>query len=440
MQRILFMLFLSLFITACSMPAVPPVATPSPEPDPATPTVPAPTDQAVQVNTTPSVAQPTATPEPLRLIIWTTENAAGLDLLRALSDEYADAHDIIIEVIAKTPTALRVDMIANELAQDLPPDLIWGDQDDLAGLLIDGQLQPVNLPLEAEQFIPAVIASATHDAQVWGQPIVAQDYLLLLYNRAFIQQPPATTDELIVQARGVPDPAVGIVAGWSEAHWLLAWLNGYGGAATTPDGMQPTLNTPQMIDALNLVRELRAAAPPDQRTYADASQLFSTGQVAFAIDGDWSLPVYRNEQPGLDILDIGVAPMPRIPATNRLAAPPMGATYVMFHALLSPDKQAQAYAFADFLSQPETQLRVALSLRRLPVLRSDLQNPQISADPDLAAAVAQADAASGLPPTRALSCALRAINLYLPGFLDNQTDQAQTAQSMQQSADECLSK
>src|SRR5690606_24845382 len=80
---------------------------------------------------------------------------------------------------------------------------------------------------------------------------------------------------------------------------------------------QPTLNTEEMIAALNLLKELRRTGPPPPSTYADGVKLFREGRAAFAIDGDWASASYRQYT---HTLDLGIARAPRISATGRSAA------------------------------------------------------------------------------------------------------------------------
>lgn len=423
-------LILLFFLTACNVLTPAPTPSPSPLPAPtATPT----TLAAAMPEGTPT---PEPTPEPEALTIWTTERDAALTLLLELAAEFDAGSAAQVEVIPKSVAGLRADLIAVELAAEPPPDLIWGDEEDLAGLLADGQLQPLDPVEDAAAFLPATITSATAEGQIWGQPLAAQDFLLLFYNRSLLAEPPRTTDQLIIQSRAIQAPGrAGIVAAWNEALWLLPWINGFGDTPTTPDGSWPALNTPAMVAALDLVRELRSAAPPDQQDYAQANARFSAGEAALAIDGAWALPDYRNLQPAVNF---AVAPLPRVPATNRLAAPALGGTYLMFHRSLDGEELAQGQDFARFLVQPEVQLRIASNLQRLPALRSSLTAPAISGDAVLAAAAAQAEEAIGLPPTLALRCALSGINVQLPAFLSEQIDQQGAAAAMQQFAEACM--
>lgn len=426
-------LLLALLLVACAGAPQPAAPTPTAAPPTPLPTV------ALRPTAPPlATLAPQPTPQPGALLLWTTEQGDALAVVRALAAEFADRAGFPITVIARSADGLRVSMLAVSVTGEPPPDLIWGDHEDLAGLLADGQIQALGPVAGAGGFVGATVAGASADGQLWGQPITANDPLLLLYNRALTPQPPATTDELIVQARAArQNDRYGLVMAWGEARWLLAWLNGFGGAPTTPDGMQPTLDTPQMISALNLLRELWAAAPPDQRGYADGSARFRAGAVAMTVDGDWSLAAYRSVEPPLDL---GIAPLPRVPATGRLAAPALGGSYLMFQRSLDGPQLEQARLFANFLADPDTQVRLARDLQRLPALRSTLAAPAVANDPALAAAALQAEAALGLPPTLGLRCALRAINAQLPALIAGQQSQEQVATAMQQSAERCVTR
>jgi ABC-type glycerol-3-phosphate transport system substrate-binding protein len=343
-------------------------------------------------------------------------------------------------VVAHSSDDLRVDVIAANLTGEPLPDLIWGNQDDLAELIIDEQLQPVDqfYQVQPDQFLPALLTGATRDGQLWGLPLAGQDSLLLLYNRALLSQPPDTTDELIVATRAFEGPdTYGIAAPWTEPRWLLAWLNGYGGSLTTSDGERPSLHTPQMVDALNLLLELQNAAPPDQQSYVESRAAFAAGQVAFMVDGAWSVPAYQS---AAIAPDLGIAPMPVVPATGQRAASALRGIYLMAPASLSGTSLEQARSFATYLTTPAVQQRIAGTSGRLPALQAAMTDPAIQNDPVRAAAAAQAGAAAGIPPTRGARCALAAMQIWLDPLLVGEIDQQEAAEAMQQEAERCLAR
>jgi ABC-type glycerol-3-phosphate transport system substrate-binding protein len=439
------LLLAALLLAACGSESAPPTPSlPPASPSPAAtrtlapaPTAPlSPTITAAPMLTTTAQAAPPAPPPTLTLTLWTNERGEALALVRTLATEFGRQAALSITVEARPADTLRLSLLAAELADEPPPDLIWGSHNDLAELLLDERIQPIGLAAQTDHLLPALVTSATAEGRLWGDPLAATESLLLLSNQMLTTQLPATTDDLIVQSRAAQGPErAGIVAAWDEARWLLAWLNGYGGAPTTPDGTRPTLDTPQMIAALNLLLELRKAAPEEQFDYARARAFFTTGQAAFLIDGTWALPDYRNPVLGLDL---GIAPMPRVPATGRRAAPALGGTYLMYHHTLSSPALQQARAFGSYLQQPDTQIRLARTLRRPPALRAVLAAPPIAGDEQLAPLAAQAAEGIGLPPTRALRCALQGIEARLGPLLAGEIDQETAAEEMQQQAEQCL--
>jgi ABC-type glycerol-3-phosphate transport system substrate-binding protein len=422
-------LLLILSLAACS----PAPAPPTPAPSTALPTR-APT-AAPRPTAAPAITNiPAATPPPSALVLWAVADGPRLDALKRLIAELSEPLGSEVAVVGKSADGLVTDIRADALGGLPSPDLIWGTQEELGFLQRDGMLQPAADGLDASAFLPATIAGATLEGKRWGTPLATQGYLLLLFNRSLAAQPPRTTDELIVQARKLTGgERYGMVAGWAEPRWFLAWLAGFGGAPTGGDGA-PTLDTPQMVAALNLLRELRVSGPPAPSTYEEGVRLFRQGRAAFAIDGDWSLGGYRAYS---ETLDLGIAPLPVVPATGKAAASPLGGTYLMYGRALSGARREQALRLGAALARPAAQARIARELQLLPALRAALSDPAVSGDPALSAAAAHAEDAPGLPPTAGFHCAWEAIRAELPPLLLGELEQADAARNMQASAATC---
>jgi ABC-type glycerol-3-phosphate transport system substrate-binding protein len=406
---------------------------------------PAPTPEPTMRPTAPPTPQPTAPPAitahpaptapPRGLTLWAVASGPQLAALQAIIGELSRDLAAPVTVIGKSANGLHADLRANELAGLPPPDLIVGSQDDLGLLHRAGAIQPAGDELDASAFIPATIAGATLDGERWGMPLAARGFLLLLYNRRLVEAPPRTSDELIVGARQqTAGDRYGLVAGWAEARWFVTWLNGFGGAAVGPDGT-PTLDTPQTVAALNLLKELRVAGPPPPSTYTEGVALFAQGHAAFAIDGDWAIAGYRQYT---DTLDLAVAPLPVVPATGKVAAPPLDGVYLLYSKTLGGTRLEQARTLGRALAQPATQARLARALGYLPALRAALADPAVTSDPVLTAAAAQLDGAPGLPPIPGLRCAWGAIEAELPPVLLGEVTQEDAARRMQERAMACM--
>ncbi|MEO7911387.1 MAG: extracellular solute-binding protein [Roseiflexaceae bacterium] len=426
-------LLLICLLVACSPAPAPPTPIPmSPAPTnvPDAPTV------APQATAAPAITNnPAPTPPPSALILWAVAAEVRLDAIKRLVADLRPPDGVEVVVVGKSASGLVTDIRSDALAGLPPPDLVWSSTEDLGFLQREGMLQPAADGLEASAFLPAAIEGATLDGQRWGTPLAAQGALLLLYNRALVAQPPRTTDDLIVQSRARDSGEnYGLVAGWAEPRWLLAWLAGFGGALLGTDG-QPTLDTPQMLSALNLLKELRVAGPPAPSTYEAGVKLFRQGRSAFALDGDWSLDRYRVYS---DTLDLGIAALPSIPATGRTAVAPLGGVYLMYGKSLAGARREQALALGIALAQLPAQSRIASQIGQLPALRSALSDPAVAADPALLAAVSEAERAPGLPPTIALHCAWRAIEAELSPVLLGELAPVDAARDMQASAEACM--
>lgn len=424
------MLLILVFLAACS-PTNPEQPTPASSPPEATTQLsPRPTAQP-RVTTVPEPEAP-----PSALMLWAVAEAQQADRLKQLIADISAQVGAEVAVVTKSADALQADIRADQLAGRPPPDLIWGSQEDLGLLQRAGMIQPSSDGLPNDAFIPATLMSGSLDGQRWGTPLAAQGYLLLLYNKKLVDAPPPTTDDLIARSRSLTGgDQYGLVTAWSEPRWFMAWLNGFGGAPTAEDGT-PTLNTPQLISALNLLKELRPSGPPPPSTYGEGASLFTQGKAAFAVDGDWALERYRQYT---DTLDLGIARMPVVPATGRIATPPLGGVYLMYADRLSGPRLDQARALGVALTQPEAQTRIARDLGQLPALLAIHADPAVQENPALAAAAAQLEGAAGLPAAAGLRCAWRSIAANLPPVLLGEATQEEAAQRMQDNAMACAS-
>jgi arabinogalactan oligomer/maltooligosaccharide transport system substrate-binding protein len=415
---------------------VPPwAAAPTPTPPPPTPT-----EQATSIpNTPPPTAEPevtllpASTPLPEELALWVALDTPFSEQLQQIIAEVNVQHRLAIMVTIKTTDALQADLQA-ALAAHLPlPDLIMASQDDLGILARQQFIQPAPDGLDMMSVVPALLDGASMDGQRWGTPIAANGSLYLLYNRKLVGQPPASTDGLIVAARDqVTGGRFGITAGWAEPRWLAAWLAGSGGSVLDGSG-EPNLNTPAMETALNVVKALRGAGVPPPSTYGAGATMFREGKIAFAIDGDWAIKSYQNYT---ETLDLGIAPMPRVSATDIPAAGPLSGSYLLYSASLSGTRLEQATNLAKALLEPDTQVRLAQELGWIPAIRA------VSADERLhdlpAITMAQIDQASGLPPSEALRCAYRAMEIIQPLVILEEVKVEDAGRLMQDRALKCL--
>ena len=421
-------------LAACSLTPSPPApALPTAAPRPSATSTAAPRPTAAPAIT----AQAAPTPQPAALQLWAAASGPQAQALERLIGQVAAPQGLAVNVTTRSRDALYADISADRLAGEPPPDLIWATQEELALLQRDKLIQPAADGIDEQTVLPATLAGATLEGQRWGTPVAASGMLLLLYNRKLVGGAPASTDALIVSSRAQRrDGNVGLVAGWAEPRWFAALLAGYGGSLVGPDD-RPALDTPQTVAALNLLKELRVAGPPAPSTYGEGARLFQRGQAAFALDGDWAIEAYRQYT---DTLELGIARMPVVPATGRVAAPPLNGVYLMYSGALGGERQAQARKLAAALLQPDAQARIAGELGLLPALKSALGSPAVQQHPLLGPAAAQVDGAAGLPASRGLHCAWETLAVTLPSVLVGDLPPDKAAPQLQSDALACLSR
>jgi arabinogalactan oligomer/maltooligosaccharide transport system substrate-binding protein len=429
-RRYAYALAIMLLLAACGQSgAVPPTPAPAPTVAPTTLATPLPSPTAPPTATPP----PTPTPAPEPLTMWVAADEAHRDALTRLLTDAAAGTGVPVRITSGSPDAMIARLRVDQLDGRPSPDLIWGNGNDLAILRTMGLIQATRRTASPNDTLPAVITGATADGQQWGEPVAAQGFLLLLYNRKLVEYPPRTVDSLIATARASTGGSrVGLVAGWTEARWFALWLDMTGGTMLDADGM-PQLDTPAVIAALDLLRTVRRYGPTPPSTYDEGARLFRRGRAALAIDGDWALESYR----GLtETLELGIAPLP-LTSRGTPATAPLTGVYLMYGAALDASRLAQAEALAQTLREPAWQARIARDTGMLPASIAALSDPAVTDDPALAAAAQYARNAPGIPPDRPIRCAWDAIEAALSPFLLGKRTAAETASAMQQRADAC---
>lgn len=350
-------------------------------------------EAAAQVQ--PKNLQPSAGPT---LLLVTTETGRGLDFVKQVAAEFNSQSTWHVEVVAKAPDELRIDLQTALLA-DAAPELIWASADQARVLAAAELLQPVTDLFVADAFMPAAVADSNLQGVQWGVPVSAGDQLVLLYNRSLVAAPPATTDDLLSMQRPAGADAL-LAYDARDPLWLNAWLQGFGGSLRGADG-RPTLNAPQMVQTLFFLQELKnRGVVPAEIDAAGAQALFREGKAAMWATHAWMLASFAgaDAQP----FEVGMAPLPRAAATGRAPAAGLPGAQLLLGKGVDGDRRAAAKAFVTFVSGQDVQQRIASEFRRLPALKSVLQGQAVQSDPSLQALAASQSEITALQTNDAL--------------------------------------
>jgi ABC-type glycerol-3-phosphate transport system substrate-binding protein len=275
--------------------------------------------------------------------------------------------------------------------------LALGDASLASQLQARGLVQPLNeeFPSEfLESFASPALTGVTRDGQLWGLPDTVGLHLLLFYNRDLIAVPPTNTEELYTVAESFTgDGHWGLAMNSYDPLWVVPWLWAYGGWLTDGEG-NPTLDIPPMVNALTLYLSwhgrLTGVAPV--ATYVEARRLFTSGQAAMLIDGEWAI----GELSRTGGVNWGVAPLPLVGTTAQPAAPLVAGRYWLMGQALPAAGRKAAVDFLSFVTAPKRQLAWTARFGLLPTRREALEDSAIQGDPLLRVSAQQMQAGHGL--------------------------------------------
>ena len=368
------------------------------------------------------------------LLLVTREQGAALAFVEKLAAEFSAASGWRVQVMPKDLAFLRADAELAALAGQAP-DLIWTVNSDIGPLAAAEVIQPAAGVFARANFVASAAGGGSIDGTQWAVPVTAGNHLLLIYNRKLLPVPPRTTDELL----GLPKPEgadVVLATHRSDPLWLAPWLHGFGGAVFGAEG-RPSLDTPAMVGALRLLKELREknvlVSEPD---FGASAAHFKAGKVAMIIDGEWALQDYVAANS--EAIEVAVAPWPVIPATNRPAAPFVSGNYLMLSKSLSGRRLEAAQAFMSYVTSPDVQIRVATELQRLPALLSSLNAEPVQRSPVLRAAAEALAQGQPMPANAAMRAVWDAMAPGMAAVLAGEQEPEEAAQAMQSSAEAAI--
>lgn len=281
--------------------------------------------------------------------------------------------------------AIPSDAIADKISAAVPrgkgPDLFIFGHDRLGGWVESGNtIAPLDFFIENDlkaRFLPNMFEAVTYKGATWALPFNFKS-IALLYNKALVPVPPKTTDELEAIAAKLTDQArgrFGIVYAYDDFFFHAALMNGFGGGAFDSAGAL-TLNADANVKASDLVQRWKRdlAILPDDPTASLVLSLFNSGRAAMIFNGPWSLGEISSK------IDYGAAVLPSISGEAGKSMAPFMAVEAIFVCAGTND-QAEAWAFAQFLTSLEAAKIMAIEGGELPTTKAVYDLPEVAANP-----------------------------------------------------------
>lgn len=267
------------------------------------------------------------------------------------------------------------------------------------------------------------------------------NHLALVYNRRLVAEPPQTTDDLVRLAieqtstnSGDGQPVrYGLVWNFVEPFFLVPFLSGYGGWLFEGQSAQPTLDTPQVVAALDFVSRLQREhrVMPANCDYETADMLFKTGRAAMIINGDWSWSDYlRNPD-----IDAAIAPLPVVSETGLAMSPMVATKGYSLNANTSGPHAEAARRFTRFMLSEPVQREYRSRLKTLPSLKSLTLDNASEQDATLAASAEQAARSRPMPVIPEMRAVWDSMRPAYQSLLAGELTPARAARQMQLEAE-----
>ena len=371
--------------------------------------------------------------DPHQIVIWHQLRPDERLVLRSLLDKYMATHPgLKITALYKETEELRSGFQIAAIG-GAGPDLVYGPSDQVGPF----EAMEIILPLDTlfslkylSRFDPkGLIYSHGHLYQIADR---VGNHVMLVYNKALISKPPQTMDELIKFGEKFTQPSnyYGLVWNYTEPYFFIPFLTGYGGWVMDSVG-KPTLDTPQMVEALKFMKALRDKYKivPKSCDYETADALFKEGKAAMIINGPWSFGDYKKAG-----IDFGLARIPLINQTGIWPGPMVSPLGFSINAAVPLWKVPEVVELMKYLLSPEVQLTYTKQFDTIPTRKDLYEDPAVRDNPLVRMSEYQMEVGRTMPIVPELRAVWDAMRPSYQAVLGGTETPEQAAREMQKSA------
>ena len=245
------------------------------------------------------------------------------NVVRPLIDEWNATHpgeEVTFKEQSDQADQQHEDLVQHFQSRDPGYDVAVVDVVWTAEFAARGWLQPLQGPMaiDTSGLLPATVAGATYGGVLYAAPQTS-DGALLYYRTDLLDHPPATWDELVGACGTAQQAGIGCYAGQYAKYEGLTVnaseaINTAGGSILAPDGVTPTMTTPEAKAGLqSLVDAYRSGAiPRESVTFQEeqARQAFQSGDLLFMRNWPYAYSLMNGQGSSAVSGKFAVAPLP----------------------------------------------------------------------------------------------------------------------------------
>ena len=264
------------------------------------------------------------------VVIWHPYRGQEKEAFEKTCRDLTAAYPKIVVEPQEVPFMALRDKIVVTVPRGTGPDLFVYVHNPLGDWLFKGGIVvPLSSYIEKyhrfealKEFIPDTVKALAYDGTLYGLPM-AFKARSMFYNKKLVKKVPTTMDELVQVSKSVQtgegeDRIYGLIYEAGLLYHHAPFAHGFG-AVILDDLGKPHLDSPQMVQSVELVRDLvvKHGVLPDLNKDM-AKFLFNSGQAGMVFKGPWFLGEIDEG------IEYGVAPMPDV-APGKPAKPYLGA-------------------------------------------------------------------------------------------------------------------
>jgi multiple sugar transport system substrate-binding protein len=311
----------------------------------------------------------------LSFFVFNEPSGAFTEAATKCSEESNGEYTITFELLPNDADGQREQLVRRLGAEDPSIDIIGMDVIWTAEFANAGWIRPWEGELKqqvTENVFPSVVEGASFEGELYAAPFTSNTQLLW-YRKDRVDEPPATWDEMIEQAKEIGDNGT-IQVQADQYEGFTVWVNSMiesAGAEVLAGPEEVGLEEGPSLEAIETMARFAtsdaAAVNIDTSTEDTARLGFEAGDSTFMLNYPFVYPSAKENAPDV-FKQLGAAEYPAV-VEGKPSAPPLGGINLGISEF--SDNADLAFEAAACLVQPENQLTAA-KLGGLPPTREDL--------------------------------------------------------------------
>lgn len=340
---------------------------------------------------------PAYAPAQTALTVWHAYRGEEKAAFEKVIADYNASHPNVVVSTLAVPYDAFADKITAAVPRGKGPDVFIYAQDRLGGWIEAGNtVDPIDFYVDQNtraRFLPTTLEAMTYQGTLYGLPLNFK-VIALIYNKKLVPKPPRTSGELVLYAKKLTSRAAGkfgLAYSYGDFYYHAALMNGFGGGVFGPD-RKPTLNSAANVRSLQLLMRWVSVDKivPAEPSTALVTSLFNEGKAAMVFSGPWFLGEIAKG------IDYGITTLPTLDEAGGKPMRPWMTVEGVYVTGPSKSKEA-AYALANYLTDLPAAKILAVQGRQTPANLKVYDDPQVAADPILAAFRKQVTVAVPMP-------------------------------------------